>query len=74
MADLKSDFDGLHKAILGKIGEYDKNLVNIGTDIKAMEKVFQKVIPILTLRPIRSYLPRHCPDCECSQDKYEKHT
>lgn len=46
--DMKSDLDNLHKAIVSKIGEYDKNLLDVGTEIKAMEKVFQKVLPELT--------------------------
>lgn len=46
--DLKNDFDSLHKGILGKVGEYDQNIVNIGTEIKAMERVFQKVLPLFT--------------------------
>ncbi len=46
--DLKSDFDNLHKAIIGKIGEYDQNILNVGTEIKAMEKVFQKILPSFT--------------------------
>lgn len=48
MGDVKADLDNLHKAIIGKIGEYDKNLLDVGTEIKAMEKVFQKVLPTLT--------------------------
>lgn len=48
IADLKSDLDNLHKAIVSKIGEYDTNLLDVGTEIKAMEKVFQKVLPELT--------------------------
>jgi hypothetical protein len=48
LADLKSDLDGLHKAIVSKIGDYDKNLLDVGTEVKAMEKVFQKIIPDLT--------------------------
>jgi hypothetical protein len=28
--------------------DYDKNLLDVGTEIKAMEKVFQKVLPELT--------------------------
>jgi hypothetical protein len=48
MADMKSDLDNLHKAIVSKISEYDKNLLDVGTEIKAMEKVFQKVLPELT--------------------------
>jgi len=46
--DLKNDFDKLHKAVLGKIGEYDKNILNVGADVKAMEKVFSKVLPVFT--------------------------
>jgi len=46
--DMKMDLDGLHKAIVSRIGEYDKTLMDVGTEIKAMEKVFQKVLPELT--------------------------
>jgi DNA-binding transcriptional MerR regulator len=45
---IKENFDSLHKGILGKITEYDNNLVNVGTEIKAMEKVFQKILPTFT--------------------------
>jgi CRISPR/Cas system-associated endonuclease Cas1 len=48
LKDLKDSFDKLHKAIIGKIGEYDQNILNVGTEIKAMEKVFQKVLPAFT--------------------------
>ena len=48
MNDLKSDMDNLHKAIVAKIGEYDQNILNVGTEIKAMEKVFSKVLPAFT--------------------------
>ncbi len=46
--DVKTDLDGLHKAIVARIGEYDKTLLDVGTEVKAMEKVFQKVLPELT--------------------------
>ncbi len=48
MADLRADLEGLHKAIVSRVGEYDKTLMDVGTEIKAMEKVFQKVLPELT--------------------------
>jgi len=48
ITDLRASFDSLHKGMLGKISEYDENLTNVGTDIKAMEKVFSKVLPSLT--------------------------
>jgi uncharacterized coiled-coil DUF342 family protein len=47
-SDLKDNFDKLHKAIIGKIGEYDNNIINVATEIKAMEKVFQKILPTFT--------------------------
>jgi len=46
--DVKASFDSMQKAMLGKISEYDENLTNVGTEIKAMEKVFSKVLPSLT--------------------------
>lgn len=46
--DTRGDVDNLHKAIVAKIGDYDKNLMDVGTELKAMEKVFQKVLPTLT--------------------------
>ncbi|MBW2973387.1 hypothetical protein KY346_03265 [Candidatus Woesearchaeota archaeon] len=48
LRDLKDDVENLHKAIVAKISDYDKNLLDVGTEIKAMEKVFQKVLPELT--------------------------
>ena len=48
VSDLRNDLDGLHKAIVSRVGEYDKTLMDVGTEIKAMEKVFQKVLPELT--------------------------
>lgn len=48
ITNLKANFESLHKGILGKISEYDQNLVDVGTEIKAMEKVFQKVLPTFT--------------------------
>ena len=48
LKNLKDSFDTLHKGILGKISEYDQNLVNVGTEIKAMEKVFEKILPSFT--------------------------
>jgi len=46
--DLKASFNELQKGILSKIDEYDKNIVKVSTNIKAMENVFQKAIPTFT--------------------------
>lgn len=46
--NLQENFDKLHQALIAKIGEYDQNIINVGTEIKAMEKVFQKILPTFT--------------------------
>ncbi len=46
--NLKEDFDKLHNAVIGKIGEYDRNILTVGAEVKAMEKVFSKVLPVFT--------------------------
>ncbi|MBN2566970.1 hypothetical protein JXB02_02695 [Candidatus Woesearchaeota archaeon] len=48
MKDMRAEFDALHKGVLGRIGEYDQNITNIGAELKAMEKVFSKVLPTFT--------------------------
>ena len=45
---LKEQFDKLHQAIIGKVGEYDMHILDVGAEIKAMEKVFSKVLPVFT--------------------------
>ena len=45
---LKSDFDKLHESVLGKVGEYDKHITDVGAEISAMEKVFAKILPLFT--------------------------
>lgn len=45
---LKENMDKLHEGVLGKIREYDTNLQDVGSSIKAMDQVFKKVLPTLT--------------------------
>jgi hypothetical protein len=46
--DLKDRFDKLHAALIGKIESYDKNILEVGAELKAMEKVFGKIMPAFT--------------------------
>ncbi len=46
--DINKNVDTLYKGVLGKLSDYDRNLTNVGAEIKAMDKVFQKVLPSLT--------------------------
>ena len=48
MKDLTNSLNNLHKSIISKISGYDKNITDVGTEMKAMEKVFQKILPSLT--------------------------
>ena len=45
-SDLKESFENLHNAVIGKIGEYDKHILDVGSEIKSMENVFSKVLPV----------------------------
>lgn len=45
VADMKDQFDKLHQAILGKVNDYDKHMLDVSTELQAMEKVFSKVLP-----------------------------
>jgi len=46
--DLTSSLSNMQKSLMGKISQYDSNITDVGTEIKAMEKVFQKILPNLT--------------------------
>jgi len=48
LEDLSNNVNSLHKNLVNKIDDYDGNIKNVGIEIKAMEKVFQKVLPSLT--------------------------
>jgi hypothetical protein len=48
MADLKDSFSKLQQAVVGKVGEYDQHILEVGAEVKAMEKVFSKVLPVFT--------------------------
>ena len=40
--DVEGTLNSLHKSIINKISDYDKNLTDVGTEIKVMEKVDRK--------------------------------
>ncbi len=42
---LDDKFKTIHTSILSKVSQYDENMNNVGTDVKALTKVFQKVLP-----------------------------
>lgn len=46
--DMKEQFDKLHQAVIGKVGEYDQHILQVGAEVKAMEKVFSKALPTFT--------------------------
>ncbi len=46
--DLKDRFEKVQSALLGKLSDYDKTMQDVGSDLKAMERVFSKVLPQFT--------------------------
>jgi len=46
--ETKSQFSDLQGALVGKMGEYDKNVGNVGVQLQAMEMAFSKVLPQFT--------------------------
>ncbi len=45
---LKEDFTLLHQGVLGKLEEYDTRMQDVGTELKAVGKVFKDVVPVFT--------------------------
>jgi len=45
---VQSRFDNLQAAVLGKVREYEKDIKTIGSEMKALEKVFEKIMEPLT--------------------------
>ncbi len=44
----KEDFKNLQNAILGKVREYDSGIRDVHTEMKALEKVFERILEPLT--------------------------
>jgi len=42
---LKEDFKTLHQGVLGKLEDYDTRMRDVGTELKAVGKVFKDVVP-----------------------------
>lgn len=44
---MKNSFEKLEKRIIDKVSSYDKNILDVNSELKALEKVFQKITPTL---------------------------
>ena len=45
LTKLKEDFTLLHQGVLGKLETYDERMRDVGTELKAVGKVFKEVVP-----------------------------
>ena len=46
---IQDRYENLQKAVLGRVSEYDKGIIEIHTEMKALEKVFERIIdPLVT--------------------------
>jgi len=48
MTKLEMKMDSVEQAILGKVDEYGKSISDVGTELKAMQRVFQNTMPAFT--------------------------
>ncbi len=46
LAKLKEDFKVLHQGVLGKLDDYDVRMQDVGTELKAVGRVFKDVVPV----------------------------
>ncbi|MEC8220786.1 MAG: hypothetical protein VX028_01835, partial [Nanoarchaeota archaeon] len=44
---IKEGFEQFEKRLLNKINTYDRNILDVNSEIKALEKVFNKITPTL---------------------------
>ncbi len=44
---IKEGFEKFEKRVLNKVSSYDKDILDVNSEIKALEKVFQKITPTL---------------------------
>jgi hypothetical protein len=47
LVELAEGFKKLENKLINKISSYDKNIMDVNSEIKALEKVFQKITPTL---------------------------
>ncbi|MCH8520212.1 MAG: hypothetical protein LAT82_05665 [Nanoarchaeota archaeon] len=47
IVSLQDAFSTLEKRLISKLNNYDKSILDVGSEIKALDKVFQKVTPTL---------------------------
>ncbi len=48
ISKLDTKINDVQKAILGKVGEYNQSIKDVNVELKAMSKVFEKVLPTFT--------------------------
>jgi hypothetical protein len=48
LSKLDSKINDVQKAILGKVGEYNQSIKDVNVELKAMSKVFEKIMPTFT--------------------------
>jgi len=48
MKQIEDRFKSVQSSIIGKVEDYDRAMKDVGTDVKALTKVFQKILPGFT--------------------------
>ncbi len=58
---LKEDFKVLHTGVLGKLEGYDERMSEVGSELKAVGKVFKDVVPVFVenVKELKHHVEKH---------------
>ena len=58
---LKEDFKVLHTGVLGKLESYDERMSEVGSELKAVGKVFKDVVPVFVenVKELKHHVEKH---------------
>ena len=58
---LKEDFKVLHTGVLGKLESYDERMSEVGSELKAVGKVFKDVVPVFleNVKELKHHVEKH---------------
>jgi len=61
VSKLKDDFKVLHTGVLGKLESYDERMSEVGSELKAVGRVFKDVVPIFVenVKELKHYVEKH---------------
>jgi hypothetical protein len=61
VSKLKEDFKVLHTGVLGKLESYDERMSEVGSELKAVGRVFKDVVPVFVenVKELKHHVEKH---------------